>query len=218
MSELRTTQSAAEKWAKHVMQKQDESGADRYLVGVVGYPGAGKSTFAAQLVEAINHLRGFEIAVVVPMDGYHYSNEELDRRGLRPLKGIPDTFDAEGFVRLISELKACCDKSIYCPLFDRSIEASIENEIEVKGEHKIVVSEGNYFLLDREPWKQLPDLFDEIWFINSSLEIILPRLLERHKACGRDEAGTRAKIESTDFPNAKLIEGTRSRATRIIDL
>ncbi len=204
-------------WARTLLETKG-SNPGRYMVGLVGAPGAGKSTFAAQLVEGINQEHGRSIAVVVPMDGFHYSNEELDRRQLRPLKGIPATFDAQGFVNLVRLLKEKQDESVFCPRFDRSIEASIENGIEIAPHHQIIVSEGNYLLMDVAPWNQLPELFNEIWYINTDVDTIVPRLLKRHKAGGRNEAETRAKMESTDLPNAALIESTKPRAHRVIDI
>ena len=202
-------------WAQAVIDAKSAK-SSRYLLGLVGAPAAGKSTFSAQLVEAVNKKLGQEVSVVVPMDGYHYSNEELDRRGLKALKGIPATFDAQSFVELIKKLQVESKQSVFCPLFDRSIEASIENGIEIKPQHQIIVSEGNYLLLDETPWNELRNLFDEIWFIEATIETLMPRLLARHKAGGRNEEETRAKIESTDLPNAKLIESTKQRAHRVI--
>jgi pantothenate kinase len=206
-----------EQWAQ-VLVDAKSNNAHRYLLGLVGAPAAGKSTFSAQLVAAVNKLLGREGAIVVPMDGFHYSNEELDRRGLRSVKGIPATFDAQGFVDLIKKLNVETRESIFCPLFDRSIEASIENGIEIKPEHQIIVSEGNYLLLDETPWSDLRNLFNEIWFIDSTLETLMPRLIARHKSGGRNEEETRKKIESTDLPNAKLIESTKPSADRVIQI
>jgi pantothenate kinase len=117
---------------------------------------------------------------------------------------------------LIKKLKIESKQSVFCPLFDRSIEASIENGIEIKSQHQIIVSEGNYLLLDETPWSELRNLFDEIWFIDETIETLMPRLFARHKAGGRNEEETRAKIESTDLPNAKLIDSTKPRAHRVI--
>lgn len=190
----------------------------RYLLGLAGAPASGKSTFSAQLVDGINRKLNKDIAVVVPMDGYHFSNEVLDQMGLKPLKGIPSTFDAQGFVDLIKRLKSETNKSVFAPLFDRSIEASIENGIEIANHHEIIVSEGNYLLLNEKPWNELSNLFDEIWFIDATEEKLMPRLLARHKECGRNPEESKAKIESTDLPNAKLIDDTKSRADRVIDI
>ncbi|CAN5191019.1 nucleoside triphosphate hydrolase [soil metagenome] len=190
----------------------------RYLLGLAGSPASGKSTFSAQLVNRINFVLNKEVAVVVPMDGYHFSNQVLDEMGLKPLKGIPATFDGQGFVDLIKRLKSETNESVFAPLFDRSIEASIENGIEIAPRHEIIVSEGNYLLIDEKPWNELRNLFDEIWFIDSTMEKLMPRLLERHKNCGRNNEETKAKIDSTDLPNAILIDGTKSRAHRVIDI
>jgi pantothenate kinase len=139
-------------------------------------------------------------------------------KGLKPLKGIPATFDAQGFVDLIRQLKTEYSKSVFAPLFDRSIEASIQNGIEVEPQHEIIVSEGNYLLLDEQPWNELRELFDEIWFIDSTVDVLIPRLTLRHKEGGRNDKETKIKMESTDLPNARLIEATKSRANRVITI
>ncbi|HEY9712728.1 MAG TPA: hypothetical protein V6C72_04625, partial [Chroococcales cyanobacterium] len=141
-----------------------------------------------------------------------------DKIGLRPLKGIPDTFDAKAFIAMIEKLKEPTGSSVFSPLFDRSIEASIADGIEVKPDVSIVVVEGNYLLLDLKPWNQLKSLFDEIWYLHVPMDVVLPRLLSRHIAGGKDEAGARAKVQSTDLPNAQLVEQYRHRATRTIML
>jgi pantothenate kinase len=72
------------------------AGGPRRLLGLVGAPGAGKSTLAARLVDALT-----PVAVLVPMDGFHLADTELDRLGRRDRKGAPDTFDAAGYVALL---------------------------------------------------------------------------------------------------------------------
>ncbi|HEY9678361.1 MAG TPA: nucleoside/nucleotide kinase family protein [Drouetiella sp.] len=197
------------------MQKTKNS---RIILGITGAPAAGKSTFADDLVRAINQISNSEMAIVVPMDGFHYSNEFLTSLGLLALKGIPATFDAQGFVETIAKIKSTNEHSVFCPLFDRSIEASIQDAIEVKPQHKIVVSEGNYLLLSEAPWNKLRDLFDQIWYIDAELETLIPRLISRHEAGGRNDLQAKEKMDSTDIPNAKLIHSTRARADQQIRL
>src|SRR5579863_3529714 len=60
----------------------------RFILGITGPPGAGKSTYAAWLGEQLGPN-----AIVVPMDGFHMSNTALDAAGLRSRKGAPDTYD-----------------------------------------------------------------------------------------------------------------------------
>lgn len=201
-----------------ILQSLSAAKQGRFLLGLAGSPASGKSTFSAQLVAHINKTLKDDVAIVVPMDGYHYSNEELDEKGLKPLKGIPATFDAQGFVDLIKKLKSVTTKSVFAPLFDRSIEASIQNGIEIRPQHRIIVSEGNYLLLGEEPWNELHNLFDEIWYIDSTIDQLMPRLTARHKEGGRNAEETKTKMDSTDLPNARLIEATKHRASRIIQI
>jgi|ERR1700733_13075351 pantothenate kinase len=188
---------------------------ERYILGVVGYPGAGKSTVSEWLETGVNRLYPHS-AIVVPMDGYHFSNETLDQLRLREFKGIPETFDAIGFIELLRRLRTTTDKNVCCPRFDRGIEASIEDAIVISPAQRLCIVEGNYLLLDKDPWRECKSLFDEVWFLDVTFATILPRLIARHIKGGRTPEGATAKVESTDLPNARLIEETKCRADRVI--
>lgn len=194
----------------------EEKAESRFLLGITGSPGSGKST-VAQLIRDLLCARGRR-CVVVPMDGFHFSNEELEKTGLRQLKGIPASFDAEGFFQLVKDIRAYPLSRHLCPLFDRSIEASIPNAICVSSDDRLVIIEGNYLLLQTPPWVHLRELLDETWFIDCPMEVLEPRLLRRHINGGMSEEQARIKAESTDIPNARLIDTTRNCATRIITL
>lgn len=190
---------------------------NRFIIGIVGYPGAGKSTLAEGLVSALNEcLPASKRAQILPMDGYHLPNCELDKLGLRALKGIPDTFDPCGFIDLLARVKATPDRTVLAPAFDRSIDASIEDAICIGTDVKIVVTEGNYLLLEKGDWMGISELLDDSWFLDVSLETIRPRLIERHMAGGRTEEEAIAKVESTDLPNALIIGQTRNRARALV--
>lgn len=196
----------------HSMQE-----SQRFILGIVGAPGAGKSTLASNLCNEINSQSADEPAIIVPMDGFHYSNEHLIELRLLPLKGIPATFDAQGFVALLDKVRKTKNASVFCPRFDRSIEASIANDIEVKPQHKLIIVEGNYLLLDEEPWNKIVQYLDQSWFIDCAIDVILPRLIQRHIDGGKSAKDAQLKVESTDLPNAKIIDATKSRATRILE-
>jgi pantothenate kinase len=190
----------------------------RYILGVTGAPGSGKSTVAEWITSQVNARVAGAPAVIVPMDGYHYADERLRQMGLWELKGIPDTFDAAGFIDLLRRLREITDKNVYCPLFDRTIEASIDDAIVIEPAHRLCVVEGNYLLMQKSPWDQCRQYFDEVWFLDVPIEILLPRLRERHVRGGRSPDGAMAKVECTDLPNARLVDETKSYADRLITL
>lgn len=196
--------------------KNNES--KRFLLGITGIPGAGKSTIAALLMKNINKVLKKEVAIVVPMDGFHYHNDILVKKGLLPLKGIPETFDSSQFTTLIKDIAMGKAERLYCPSYDRSLHNPVDNSIIIENKHKIIIVEGNYLLLDTCPWNELADLFDESWFIDTPLTTTKERLIRRHVLAGRSFEEALCKISSTDAPNAALIIKTCYKANKVIAL
>lgn len=190
------------------------SSGNRILIGIVGKPGAGKSTLSAYLLK---ELQSPEITVV-PMDGYHFSNAVLQKLGRAERKGAPDTFDAAGFAALLKRIRYENSANIYYPIFDRAIEESIAAQGVVTTETKVVIVEGNYLLHDIGDWKEVAGLLDEIWFVDVDDEIRLQRLIARHIAYGKTPVQAEAWSRGSDEVNAKIIEQTRSRADAVIQL
>jgi pantothenate kinase len=187
---------------------------DRYLIGIVGKPGAGKSTLSAYLLE---ELRSSEV-MVVPMDGYHLSNAVLQELGRADRKGAPDTFDVAGFASLLQRIRNEKSVDIYYPVFDRSIEESIAAQGVVTKETKVVIVEGNYLLHDSGGWEEIAELLDELWFIDVDDEKRLERLIARHIAYGKSPADAQSWSRGSDEVNARTIATGRSRAHAVIAL
>ncbi len=181
----------------------------RALLGLVGPPGAGKSTLAAAL-----HAEFAAVAQVVPMDGFHLANAELERLGRRGRKGAPDTFDSAGYVALLRRLLAQPDDEVvYAPEFRREIEEPIANAIPVFARTQLIITEGNYLLLEDGPWGQVKGLLDEVWYVDIPDEVRVHRLTKRHEQFGRSAEDAASWVANTDEPNARLIEASRARAS-----
>ncbi len=180
----------------------------RRLLGIVGLPGAGKSTLAQALADALG-----DKASVVPMDGFHLANAELARLGRAARKGAPDTFDAAGYVALLQRIRrAAPDEIVYAPAFHREIEEPVAGEIAVSPEPQLIITEGNYLLFDEGAWSGVRACLDEVWFVDVDPAQRHAQLLERHMRFGRTRKAALAWIESTDEPNAVRIAATAVRA------
>ena len=185
----------------------------RRLLGITGSPGTGKSTLAAQVVDALG-----EHAALVPMDGFHLADSVLHDLGRRDRKGAPDTFDAEGFVHLLRRLQDRSDDVVYAPVFVREQEHAIAGALPVPREVPLVVVEGNYLLLDEGPFAEVGALLTESWYLELDPVSRVERLVERHVRHGRTPTAAGQWVADTDEPNARLIERTRSRADLVVRL
>lgn len=183
----------------------------RRVLGVTGPPGAGKSTLTAAVVSALAPA-----AVLVPMDGFHLAGSELERLGRHDRKGAPDTFDAAGYVALLRRLRAASEETVYAPVFDRHLEEAIAGAVPVAPEVPLVVTEGNYLLLEDGQWAQVRELLDEVWFVEVDDELRVERLVRRHVEHGRTPAEAREWVLRSDEANARLVARTRSRADLVV--
>lgn len=188
------------------------TGRGRVVLGISGPPGAGKSTLAAALAAALGPL-----AVLVPMDGFHLSQRELERLGRAARKGAPDTFDAAGYVALLERVRAGGGDAVYAPEFRRDLEEPVAGAICVDGATEIVITEGNYLLLDDGAFGRVRALLDEAWYLQLADELRRERLLARHRAYGRSPEVAKRFALGSDEDNARLIARTRERADLVIE-
>jgi pantothenate kinase len=189
----------------------------RVILGITGPPGSGKSALAQSLVVEINRRQGEPFARTVPADGYHLYNKRLDELGVRRFKGAPYTFDVAAYVAKLQELREGGIQPAWCPRYDRYvIHDPVEDAIEIPAGTRIVVTEGNYLLLDDCGWGQVRQLLDAVWYVDVSKQVAEPRLLARHRRSGNDEATARWRVNENDLVNFDLVESCRGRANRFI--
>ena len=195
-------------------------GGRRALLGITGSPGAGKTTLAEHLVALLNRVPIDEDAgrwaMHVPMDGFHLADVELDRLGRRTRKGAPDTFDAAGYVALLRRLREDEDEVIYAPAFERDLEQPVAGSIPVARSARLVVTEGNYLLLDDGDWSRVRPLLDEVWFCQGNDDERIRRLVARHERFGKSHDEAVAWVLRSDEHNARLVAASRDRADLVI--
>ncbi|GLP69385.1 MULTISPECIES: nucleoside/nucleotide kinase family protein [unclassified Streptomyces] len=188
----------------------------RAVLGVAGAPGAGKTTLAEHLVRALNGS-GKPWVAHVPMDGFHLADVELDRLGLRDRKGAPETFDAAGYAALLRRLREETDGDIvYAPGFERVLEQPVAGVIPVPPTARLVVTEGNYLLLDTGAWARVRPALDEVWFCELDEDERVRRLVARHEEFGKTHEQAVAWVRRSDQANAELVAATRDRADLVV--
>lgn len=184
----------------------------RRILGIAGPPGAGKSTLAARLVDALDGL-----AVLVPMDGFHLAQAELERLGRAARKGAPDTFDAAGYAALLGRLRTPeAGTTVYAPAFDRALEEPIAGAVPVPPDIPLVITEGNYLLHDEGPWAPVRGLLDEVWFLDTDPALRVRRLVERHVRFGKPRPYAERWVMRSDEANARLVERGRDGADLVV--
>ena len=205
-------QLASQEAALARIQNHLKNSSERVLIGIIGKPGAGKSTLSKFLMAKLPK----EFVTVVPMDGYHLSNKVLKDLKRADRKGAPDTFDVAGFISLVKRIRTEQTQNIYYPIFDRAIEESIAAQGVVTYVTKVVIIEGNYLLHDDGGWEVCNDLLDESWMVDVDDDKRISRLISRHIAYGKDPEAAKAWAKGTDEVNAKLIERGRNRADFVV--
>uniref|UniRef100_A0A914QK41 Phosphoribulokinase/uridine kinase domain-containing protein n=1 Tax=Panagrolaimus davidi TaxID=227884 RepID=A0A914QK41_9BILA len=188
----------------------NESNGNRILIGIAGPPGSGKTTTAKNVCDKLNQKQGAEIAVVMPMDGFHFTRNELSKMEnpeyLFKRRGAPFTFNSKALLGKVKELKSS-KTLVTAPSFDHSIKDPKENDTQIPSTIKIVILEGNYLLLKDPIWCEISKELNQKWLIIADWEIIKERLIQRHLNAGIcsnfDEALKRAN--ENDIPNGKYI-------------
>jgi pantothenate kinase len=182
----------------------DADPSRRVVVAIAGPPGSGKSTVAERLVERLNGAREGAVALL-PMDGYHYDDRVLIERGLRPRNGSPETFDVHGFIHMLARLKRNEEDEIAVPVFDRELEIARAGARIIPQSVRILVVEGNYLLLNAEPWSRLWPMFDLAVAIETAEKTLRRRLVARWRGYGLPAAEIKAKVDGNDLPNARTV-------------
>jgi pantothenate kinase len=208
------------------------SGRDQVFIGVAGTPGSGKS-FVAERVRDIINKDHPDLALVIPMDGYHYSKKklrELAKNGdlfhkdqqekqtmtyeqLMARRGAPWTFCPASLIKDLKEAISKGEGSF--PVYDREKHDPVSDGAFLTKKNWIIFVEGNYLLcIDDPDWKPLDEIWDDKWYVDVSLENARERLVKRHLKnwneekilqWGEGRKGAEAKTDTNDMKNAQCI-------------
>ncbi|KAH7207824.1 P-loop containing nucleoside triphosphate hydrolase protein [Fusarium redolens] len=168
---VKTTIKLTERVERLLTRQKLSAPTQRILIALAGVPGSGKTTISDALIKKLKKNSIPDVAVL-PMDGFHYTRttlssfEDPDHAFRR--RGAPFTFDAAAlldFVVLLKKTPVTADDEpqiiIKAPGFDHARKDPIPDAIEISSHAKVVIIEGNYLLLDQEPWSRISTLVDD---------------------------------------------------------
>lgn len=206
--------------ASHILCLYKKGQVGRLLIGLVGCPGAGKTTMSKQICNRINEISRCDVCMVLPMDGFHLTKKQLDAfpdpKEAHRRRGSPWTFDGDAFARALYEAKN--GNIVRCPSFDHAQGDPVPESILISPACRIVLVEGLYLLLQQEPWTSAARNLHECWFLETELEVALERVKHRqaidHPDRSTEEITTR--VEENDKLNALLVLDTKDKADLLV--
>lgn len=202
--------------ARDAVAQLRKSGHRRYLLGITGPPGAGKSTLVEALIRVCGTELGRQNVIGLPMDGFHLTMQQLTLAGLRDRKGAPETFDADSFVFALRQLADPGESTLKWPKYSRELHDPIADAITVPPSAQLIFVEGNYLLLEDEPWRAARDLFGSIWYVEAEMDTVQARLRQRQIEGGKNAADADRHVLQTDLTNAARVEETKHLADRVV--
>lgn len=201
------------------------------MIAIGGIPGSGKTTLSQLVTNRLNDLALASApsskppAAFIPMDGYHLTRAQLsalpDPTEAHARRGAAFTFDGEAFHRLVRAVREPLTPStgiIHAPSFDHAIKDPKEGDIVIEPSHRILVFEGLYITLDKEPWNAAAELMDETWFVEVDFDVARQRLIKRHVKAGiaKDEADADKRARENDLVNGQEIVDNRLRLDEVV--
>ena len=169
----------------------------RYFIALAGPPASGKSTISEKLNEDLN-IKGFP-SDILQMDGFHLDDAILSSQNLLPRKGSPETFDVMGLKNFL--IRLANEPEVIVPIFDRSLELSRSSAVTILENKKIIIVEGNYLLLNSQPWNELNNYFDSRVMIHCEESVLEKRLIDRWKGFNLTQDQINQKVYENDLPN-----------------
>lgn len=199
-----------------------EAPGSRWLIALVGVPGAGKSTMATQWAAAVNARTAPHTMLALGMDGFHLPKAALrqfpDPELAFARRGAPWTFDVTALHRRLLALRAAAGREVVpWPGFDHRVGDPIEGEVLVPPETRLILVEGLYLLHQQDGWAEVSRCFDERWYLDTPLETALAWLAQRHmRAWDISLAAAEHRIATNDRLNAELVERSRACADWLV--
>ncbi len=211
-----------------------------FVIGIAGSVAVGKSTTARLLRELLR--RSGRKVDLVTTDGFLYSNEQLEKRGILDRKGFPESYDRRALLKFITDVKSGVPE-VKAPVYSHMSYDIVAGEYVTVSYPDVVIVEGLNVLqparrhADDAAALAVSDFFDfsvyvdadeddiRTWFVQRFLELRRTAFTDPRSFFTRfaEMPETEARELASGFwddingPNLALnIRPTRDRATVIL--
>ena len=178
----------------------------RMIVLLAAPPGAGKSTLAAFLEQLSRSDPTLTPLQALGMDGFHFHQDYIlshtvlcdgTEIPMRQIKGTPGSFDVKKLRLALADAQS---ENLLWPYYDRRLHDVVEDAVPVSAD--ILLIEGNWLLLDRPEWNDLPA--DHRIFIDAEEYLLRDRLISRKMRGGFSYEESANHYLRVDGPNIRL--------------
>jgi putative kinase len=193
--------------------------APRYVLGLAGPTGSGKSVIAALFDHFAAQLAlPFRFASV-GIDGYHFPNAYLlshtiDGVVMKSFKGRHDTYDVAKLADALTAFRE--GRTVSFPVYSRALHDPVEDKIAVADGNVLLLLEGLWLLHDSPEWSRIGSLLHHSIFIEAQRDETRPFVIKRHAQGGRSIDNASAYYDTVDASNFDLVMRTKARADEIV--
>jgi pantothenate kinase len=204
---------------RQVVDRYRVAGVPRYLLGLAGPTGSGKSVIAALFDHfAAQVTLPFRFASV-GIDAYHFPNvyllaHTIDGVVMKSFKGRHDTYDVDRLRRALIAFRA--GQHVKFPVYSRALHEPVEDKIQVGESNVVLLLEGLWLLYDSPGWDKVRSLLHHTISIEAHKDDARPLVIKRHVEGGRSTDNASNYYDTVDANNFNLVMQTKQRADEII--
>lgn len=157
-----------------------------YILGIAGSVAVGKSTTARVLRALLARWPDHPRVDLVTTDGFLFSNQVLEERGLMARKGFPESYDLRRLVRFVADLKSGASE-VSAPVYSHLVYDIVPGEAQVVRRPDVLILEGLNVLQggarrpDDEGRPYVSDFFDFSIYVDAEEEHIKDWFLQRFR-------------------------------------
>ncbi len=163
-----------------------EQGKVPFIIGIAGSVAVGKSTVARILQSLLARLPEHTSVDLVSTDGFLLNTAELKRRNIMQRKGFPESFDRNGLLQFLSDVKSG-KNNLKAPVYSHLSYDIVPDEFVHVNQPDILIVEGLNVLQSHgaklgEPNVFVSDYFDFSLYIDADADVIRRWYIDRFLA------------------------------------